>query len=259
MKLIDTHAHLQFQAYDADRDEVVKRNSKELEAIVNVGASLDSSNKGVELSSKVENFFAAVGVHPHHVDQWSSEALTGLEKLIKQRKVVAIGEIGLDNHLYAGYPTPDLKAQGKILREQINLAIENDKPVLFHCRDAYDELYEEIKNYKDLTGLVHCFMGTPKQVKKFLGLGLYISFSGNVTYKGNDYIRESAGEVPLERILVETDSPYLPPEPHRGSRNEPYRVKITAERVARLKSLDLAEVAEATSTNANNLLNLWTA
>jgi len=257
MKLIDTHAHLQFQAYDEDREEVVERNSKELEAIINVGANLDSSEKAIELSSKVKNFYASAGVHPHHVDQWTNETYSQLEKLVKNEKVVAVGEIGLDQHSYQGYPQPNLKAQSKILHEQIRLATENKKPILFHCRDAYNELYNELKDYKGrIHGLVHCYMGSLDQAKKFLDLGLYISFSGNITYKGNDYIRDSAKYVPADRILVETDSPYLPPEPHRGERNEPHYVKIVAETIASLQEIGFEKVAEETKSNTQKLLNL---
>src|SRR3990167_10560756 len=139
MKLVDTHAHLQFKAYDEDRDYVVKRSSEQLAALVNVGTSVESSKNGVELSKKVRNFFSSVGVHPHHASLWNAETLPTLESLIQEQKVVAVGEIGLDNHFYEGYPKPDLKAQVKILHEQINLALKNEKPILFHCRDAYDE------------------------------------------------------------------------------------------------------------------------
>lgn len=256
MKLIDTHAHLQFEAYDDDRDEVVKRNSKKLDVIINVGARIESSKAGVALAQKIPNFYAAVGVHPHHVDDREKDWINNLEILVKKPKVVAIGEIGLDNHEYQGYPKPDLKKQEQILKSQIELARKLNLPILFHCRDAYDELYESIKEYNDLRGLVHCFMGTIDQAKKFLDLGLYISFSGNLTYKGNDYIREAAKSVPLDKILVETDAPYLPPEPHRGTRNEPYRVRLTAEKLAEVKKISFDKISEITNKNSRDLLNL---
>ncbi|MEX0617279.1 MAG: TatD family hydrolase [Candidatus Woykebacteria bacterium] len=256
MKLIDTHAHLQFKAYDADRDEVSERNSKELAAIINVGAKIDSSEKGFDLAGKVNNFYAAVGVHPHHVNEWQGDWIADLEKLAQKPKVVAIGEIGLDKHEYEGYPKPDLKKQEKILLDQVELANKLDLPILFHCRDAYDDLYNLLKTREDLHGLIHCFMGTVGQAKKFLDLGLYVSFSGNITYKGNYYIRDSAKYVPIDRILVETDSPYLPPEPYRGKRNEPIYVKIVAETVAEVKKSSFEEIAGATSKNAATLLKL---
>src|SRR3990172_2574949 len=138
MNLVDTHAHLQFKAYDEDRDYVVKRSSEQLAALVNVGTSLESSKNGVELSKRVENFYSSIGVHPHHAGIWNEKTFSSLESLIKEEKVVAVGEIGLDNHNYEGYPRPDLKPQTNILHKQIDLAIKNKKPILFHCRNAYD-------------------------------------------------------------------------------------------------------------------------
>jgi len=148
-----------------------------------------------------------------------------------------------------------LKKQAKILEAQINLAQEINKPILFHCRDAYDELYEQIKNYKGtVRGLMHCYMGTWNQAERFLDLGLYISFSGNLTYSKNDYIREVAKKVPKDRILVETDAPYLPPEPFRGKRNEPSYVKIVVTQLEILRGDD--KIGQAIVTNAKELLKL---
>lgn len=257
MRLIDTHAHLQFKAYDDDREYVIKRNSEQLAALVNIGTNVSSSKNGVDLSKKVANFYASVGIHPHHVDLWNEKSQASLESLITEEKVIAVGEIGLDNHFYEGYPAPDLKAQTNMLHEQIYLAIKHHKPVLFHCRKAYDEIYDETKKYKGkILGLVHCYMGSWEQAKKFLGMGFYISFAGNITYKNNDYIREVAKKIPKERILVETDSPFLPPESHRGKRNEPVYVKIVAETIALLRSWDLEEVATTTSKNAEVLFKI---
>ena len=256
MKLVDTHAHLQFKAYDPDRDEVVKRNSEELAAVINVGTSVDASEKGIALAEQIDTFYASIGVHPHHVDQWNGTTYETLKSLGQNPKVVALGEIGLDKHSYKGYPKPDLKKQREILEEQVNLALELAKPILFHCRDAYDELYEHIKNYKGkIRGLMHCYMGTWEQAKKFLDLGLYISFSGNITYKANDYIRETAKKLSDDRILTETDSPFLSPEPRRGQRNEPIYVKIVAATLANLKGWVVEETARLTSQNAKDLFN----
>lgn len=168
MNLIDTHAHLQFEKFAEDREEVINRSSKELKAIINPGADLASSRNGVKLSQSVDNFYAAVGVHPHHVDNWTESYLSSLKSLVKEKKVVAVGEIGLDYHFYQGYPEPNLEKQKEILLPQIELATTNKKPILFHCRKAYDELYETIKNFKPLSGLVHCFMGDKKTAKSLL-------------------------------------------------------------------------------------------
>jgi len=257
MKLIDTHAHLQFQAYDSDRDEAVKRNSEELEAVINVGTSVDASEKGVTLAEAISNFYASVAVHPHHVDQWDENTSNQLKSLAQNPKVVAIGEIGLDNHLYEDYPKPDLKKQAKILDGQISLAQELAKPILFHCRDAYDELYDQIKGYKGkVRGLMHCYMGTWDQAKKFLDLDLSISFSGNITFKGNNHIRDVAKKLPADKILTETDSPFLSPEPRRGQRNEPIYVKMVAATIATVRNLRSEEAVQITAQNANFLFDL---
>ncbi len=256
MRLTDTHAHLQFKAYDEDRDEIVVRSSKELAAVVNVGTKLDSSEAALKLAQKIPNFYASVGVHPHHVDEWQKDWINKLEKLAKEPKVVAIGEIGLDNHEYEDYPKPDITKQTKILLEQIELANKLDLPIIFHCRDAYDELYEVIKPYEKLKGLAHCFMGTSEQAKKFLNLGLYISFSGNITYKRNEYIREVVKIMPLNKILAETDAPYLPPEPHRGKRNEPIYVRIVVETIARVRSENFENVVETINNNSRGIFKI---
>lgn len=256
MKLIDTHSHLQFEAYDKDRDEVVERNSKKLGAVINVGAKIYSSKAGVKLAQKVPNFYAAVGVHPHHVDEWEDTWKEKLKSLTKEKKVVAIGEVGLDNHLYDGYSKPNLKKQVKILTIQIEIARESNLPILFHCRKAYDDLYEVIRSYNRLNGLIHCYMGTQKQAEKFLALGLYISFSGNLTYKKNGYIRNVAKNILSDKILVETDAPYLPPEPYRGERNEPYKVELVAKTLGEVRNKSFEEISKITNENSQKLLNI---
>lgn len=255
-RLIDTHAHLQFQAYDEDRDEIVKRNSQELEYVVNVGTNIDASAKAIELAKKFDNFYASIALHPHHVNQWKNQTFEILKKLGERPKVVAVGEIGLDNHHYVAYPKPNLKKQAAMLDSQIQLALALNKPILFHCREAYDELYEQIETYRGrVTGLMHCFMGDWRQAKNFLDMGLYISFSGNITYKGNDRIREVAKKVPDDHILSETDSPFLSPEPRRGKRNEPIYVKIVVSTIASVKGWSQAAAAHITTKNAEELFN----
>jgi TatD DNase family protein len=259
MKLIDTHAHLQFKAYDPDRDAVVGRNLKKLVAINNVGADLDSSKGAVKLVEKFDRLYASVGIHPHHAEKYygTDDYLATLDGLAKQPKVVAIGEIGLDLHQYKEAPSPDLKKQSEIFHKQVALASRCNKPVILHCRDAYDELFDQVGRYKrKITGVVHCFMGSWEQAKEFLNLGLYISFTGNVTYKGNDYIREIAGKVPDDRIMVETDAPYLSPQECRGKRNEPIYVKMVAAQIAACRNLSLEETAATTTQNAKSLFKI---
>lgn len=256
MKLIDTHAHLQFEKFDADRDEVIKRSSEQLLAVINPGADIDTSEKGVVLAQKVDNFYAAIGVHPHHVENWDETYLPKLEKLVLNEKVVAVGEIGLDKHIYHGYPEPNIKKQTEILSPQIELAQKNKKPILFHCRKAYDDLYEVIKKYRPLAGLMHCFMGDTETAKKFVDLGLLISFAGNLTYKQNFEMREAAKFLSESSIVIETDSPYLSPEPLRGQRNEPINVSFVAELIAQLKTVPVNKVEEFTVSNSKKLFSI---
>jgi len=256
MKLIDTHAHLQFEKFDSDREGVVKRNSEKLEAIIMPGSRIDNSEAGIKLAQTVTNLYAAIGVHPHHVDEWEESWLDQLEELSSQEKVVAVGEIGLDNYQYKDYPTPVIKSQLKILLPQIELARKFNKPILFHCREAYDELYEAIKSFKPISGLVHCFMGTKELSKRFVDLGLLISFAGNLTYKGNDSMREAANYLPNDLIVLETDSPYLAPEGFRGERNEPFHVLEVAKTIASVKKVDIEKVAEFTVANSKKLFGL---
>jgi TatD DNase family protein len=256
MKLFDTHAHLQFEKFEKDRKDVVSRSSRELFAVLNPGADISSSKMGVALAQKVGNFYSAVGVHPHHVENWTSEYVPSLRTLVTEEKVVAVGEIGLDNHSYQGYPQPDLKKQVNILLPQIELAREFKKPILFHCREAYNELYETIKQFKPLTGLVHCFMGDKKIAKKFVDLGLLISFAGNLTYKGNDHMQEAAKYLSEDQILLETDSPYLAPEPLRGQRNEPINVKLVAKFAAFLRGTSEDRLAVIETKNARKVFSV---
>lgn len=256
IKLFDTHAHLQFEKFDSDRDIVVKRNSEKLLALINPGTDIGSSEKAIALAQRVTNFYAAIGVHPHHVDNWDKTYLPKLESLVQKNKVVAVGEIGLDKHVYVGYPKPDIKKQLAILVPQIELAKKYKKPILFHCRNAYDQLYTAIKDYKPLQGLVHCFMGELETAQKFIDSGLLISFAGNLTYKNNEHITRTATLLSQDKILIETDSPYLTPEPLRGQRNEPVNVLLIAEKIAQLKNLSLEQVSYFTSANAKKLFNL---
>lgn len=256
MKFIDTHAHLQFEKFADDRDELVKRNSENLLAIINPGADLNSSENAVKLSGNVDNFYAAIGVHPHHVGNWTKDYLPTLEKLMAEDKVVAVGEIGLDKHRYLGYPEPVINDQLGILLPQIGLARGYKKPILFHCREAYNDLYEALKDFKPIVGLMHCFMGNLETAKKFINLGLLISFAGNLTYKNNEHIREVAAYLAEDQILLETDSPYLSPEPKRGERNEPLNISLTAAVLAELRQTNIDQIASATTRNAKKLFEI---
>lgn len=290
MKLIDVHSHVQFHYYDRDREEVMARALEELETIINVGADLESSEKAVA-STKQWPIYASVGFHPEEAAKYTEAELKRIETLAADPKVVAIGEIGLDvpnktsnsslviptliegsqseAAISANVVERDFSTslemtkntvsskQIELLQKQLEIAKKVDKPIIFHCRNAYEELFELIKNLDfPVKGLMHCWMGSIEDTKKFLSLDLGISFTGNVTYKKNDYIRETAKIVPDNKLFVETDCPFLPPQPIRGSRNEPKFVKMVAECVAEVRGVSLEKVIETTNRNSKELFNL---
>ena len=243
--MIDTHAHLlSFK----DRDEII--NSMEengLENIVTIGTTVKDSKKSVELANKYEKIYATVGIYPEFASTVTENDLNVIKELAKNEKVVAIGEIGLDYHR-AGY---DSEAQKKIFIRQLEIADEMGLPFCIHCREAAEDLYEVLSNNKHLinhSGLMHCYSEGKDWVQKFLDLGLYISFSGTITFKKND--RSFLKDIPLDKILVETDAPYLSPEPFRGRENRPERVNITAKKIAEELKIDFEEFDKIVTKNA---------
>jgi len=255
--LIDTHAHLDFEDYNKDRGEVIKRAfDNDVQKIITIGCNLERSQAALDIANQYDNVYATVGIHPDDTKELDdSSTLEKLYKLGQQDKVVAIGEIGLEYYHLDDEKVK--KAQIKGFREQLNLAKELDLPVAIHCRDAYEEMLNILKSDKINRGVVHCFLGNKEVARQLLDLGFYISFTGIITFKkkAEDVVR-MVNEVPLERMMIETDCPYLAPEPNRGKRNEPAYVKQVAEKVATVKEISLDEVAEVTSKNGINLFNL---
>lgn len=245
--MIDTHCHLNFEAFDKDAGEVIKRAEEiGVTKFIVPGAKLDSSEKAVLLSQQFGNVFAAVGVHPHHVKEFNEDVLNSLENLLKIDKVVAVGEIGLDFK-------KDVPLQIECFKKQLELAIKYDKPCIVHCREAYDEMDTFLEEYK-LRGVFHCFTGDLDHLKRVLAMGFYVSFTGNVTYDGSyDLLIKNT---PIEKLLLETDSPYLAPEPMRGQRNEPRNLLYTAKYISEIKNIGLTELIERTTQNAEQLFNL---
>jgi TatD DNase family protein len=263
MSLIDTHAHLNFQAFNEDREEVITRSLKTglkgfepLEAIVNVGANLDSSQKAREIAESQDRVWASVGVHPHHSQELDRGWMEKLRQLANHPRVVAIGETGLDYHPYL-QGIADPQKQKEVFLAHLEMARDLNKPIIFHCRDAWEDLLPLIRQVSlPAKGVFHCFSAGVKEAKELVGLGYYLSFTGNVTYKKSDALREVVKEIPLESVLVETDCPYLPPEPFRGLRNEPLYVKMVALRIAEIKSVPFESVVETTTRNARELFRL---
>ena len=258
---IDTHAHLDFKEFDSDQDKVIKRAfNSGIEKIINIGCNLERSINSINLAKKYKNIYATVGIHPRDVVNYQlSEAEDELRKLAQQEKVVAVGECGLDYfRMDKENKKENIKRQKDFFVRQIKIAREFKLPLIIHCRDAYTDLLEILKeHYTDsYKGVTHCFSASFKYAKEFLDLGFLISFTGNITYtKKGDSILETVNKVPLEKIMVETDSPYLAPVPHRGERNEPAYLRYIAEEIAKIKKLSFEEIAKQTTQNAIELFN----
>lgn len=261
--LIDTHAHLNFPEL-ADTKAVLNRaHLAGVEIIINIGTNLEDSEKGIEIASKFPNVYTTVGIHPNDDNKVTVESVDWekFEQLAKQPKVVAVGECGLD---YSRLPSADYRLQQdekerqkKLFLKQIELSLELKLPLSVHVRDAYDDMVEVARTLKT-PAVFHCMSGTPEYLNSLLSLGdnFYFSFAGNVTFNNADNIRELAKLVPLDKLLVETDCPFLAPEPHRGQTNEPANVRIVAERLAEIKDICLEELAQITSRNTAKIFNL---
>lgn len=263
MILVDSHCHLDGSDFDADREEVMRRAADaNVRFMLCVGTGEPASGnfeRAIELAEAHENIFAAVGVHPHDAKTYNEQAEQQLINLTKSsRKVVAWGEIGLD--FYYDHSPPEI--QTDVFRRQISVARDLRLPIIIHSRDADDEtvrvLTEECSRPDFPGGVMHCFGGTAAMAEKLMEIGFYISFAGNVTFKKADNLREAAGVVPLEKLLVETDCPYLAPIPLRGKRNEPAFVAETAKFLADFKAVELEELARATTENFFKLFKIQT-
>lgn len=255
--LIDSHAHIQGSEFAADFQAVIDRaHVAGVEKIVVVGGAgeLSSNEAAVAVAHTFPGLFATVGMHPHNAKDVSEEDLKRLKELTADTKVVAVGETGLD--FYYDHSPRDL--QMKIFARFIHMARETDLPIVVHDRDAHREIAELLRSEGggELRGVIHCFTGDYEAAKTFLDLGFYLSFSGIITFKNAEPLRDVARKSPLERMLVETDSPYLAPAPHRGKRNEPAFVRLVAEAIAQVKGVGVDEVAEVTSLNARLLFGI---
>jgi TatD DNase family protein len=270
--LVDTHTHVNFNAFKEDGDRVIRRSLDSSVWMINVGSQASTSARAVKIAEKYEKgVYAAVGLHPIHL--WESYhdfselsfktqaeelEVDFYKNLAASKKVVAIGEIGLDYyHLPKDRADELKKKQKEVLIKQIELAQELDLPVIFHCRDAYEDLLEIIKKMPKISrGVLHCFADTMETAEKFLKFDFMVSFTGIITYPKAESVREVARKVPLEKIMIETDAPYLAPQQVRGQRNEPIYVKYVAEEIARVRGLSFDEVAKATTENAIKFFRL---
>jgi len=254
--MIDSHAHLQSPEFDADRSAVIIRALEAgIEAIVNVGTDLSSSRSAVELARLNPGLFAAAGLHPTTVLEDLTSAVEGIRQLAlsEGERVVAIGEIGLD-YYWKEVPPDDQKAK---LEAQLELARELDLPVILHCRDALGDLLALLESARERpAGVFHCFAGGADEARRALALGFHISFSGNVTYPRAERLRAAALAVPPDRLLLETDSPYLPPQERRGRRNEPSFGLLTRDTLANLHGMVPGELDRLTADTTRRLFKL---
>lgn len=248
MHLFDTHAHLDDKKYDQDREQMLKRaQDKGIMHIVNVGYDLFSSQRSIRLAEQYSFIHAAVGIHPHDAAEADEEVFNKIAMLAQHPKVVAIGEMGLD--YFRDLSPRDVQQQ--VFRRQLGLAREKGKPIIIHDRDAHGDIMNILKEEQawQIGGILHCFSGSWEMAQECLDMGFYISIAGPVTFNNARKLVEIAAKIPLNRLLVETDAPYLTPEPYRGKRNESAHVYYVAEKIAEVRNIPLEELAEATTSN----------
>jgi len=253
VRLIDSHAHLDDRAYKADRAAVIARAFAEEIGVITIGADLRSSREAVHLAERHRWIWATVGAHPHGAKHVDASALEEFERLAKRDVVVAIGEIGLD--YYRDLSPRDV--QRRTFREQLDLAHRLDLPFCLHNRESTDDLLAVLRDTgAELRGVVHSFLGDVRLAEESLVLGLHLGIGGPITFPKNIALRETVKAVPLDRILLETDCPYLTPVPHRGRRNEPSYVTYVADEIAKLKGICVEELTRRTTENVVRLFGL---
>ena len=251
--LFDTHAHMDDRAFREDRDELLwGLPEKGIGLVMNPGCSLESSRNAVALAEKYPHVYAAVGSHPDVADEVNDRVLDEYRKLCKLHKVKAIGEIGIDYH-YEDIPR---QLQMKAFRMQMELAREVGLPVIVHEREAHEDGMAVVKEFPDVTGVFHCYSGSAEMARQLVDLGWYIGFTGVLTFKNARKAIETAASIPLERIVLETDCPYMAPEPFRGKRNDPGYLYRMAEKLAQLRGMSVEEIQAVTTENGKRLYRI---
>ncbi len=255
--LIDTHLHLDMDAFESDREAVLARAwDKGLLAMVTIGVgeTIERTTKALALAASQDRIFATVGIHPHDARHADTLMLSSINELASHPKVVGIGEIGLDYH----YLNSPKESQRAVFEELLRIATKVQKPIVIHARDAYEDMKAVLgrEGNSVVGGVVHCFSGDYSLARWCLDRGFYLSFTGIITFPAAEKERDVIRRIPLERILVETDAPFLTPVPHRGKRNEPAFVVYVVQEIARIKAQRMEEVARITTENARKLFNL---
>ena len=252
--LFDTHAHYDDEAFDPDRQLLLESlPQRGVALVVNPGCDLPSSRKAVSYAAEYPHVYAAVGIHPENCGDFTPADIDALRQLAQQPKVVAIGEIGLDYYWEQNPPRP---FQQQVLRAQLALARDLRLPEIFHHRDAHGDSLSIVREFPEVTGVFHCFSGSPEMAKELLDMGWYLGFDGPVTYKNARRAPEVAAVTPLDRMLIETDSPYMTPVPYRGQRNDSSYVRLVAEKLAEWKNVPVELLAHATLENGKRLFRI---
>ena len=250
---IDTHCHLDFPEFNQDRDEVIRRSRDQgIDYIINIGSSLKGSVASLELSQKYDFIYATVGIHPHEADRFGKKEKVAINELAKKDKVVAVGEVGLD--YYKNYSKAE--NQKPLFLSLIKIAKDFNLPLVIHSRQAQVDTLKILKDAMPVRAVVHCFSGDDAFLKECLNLGFFVSFTCNITYKKAEDLRKLVKDAPLDRLMLETDAPFLSPEGFRGKRNEPLQVKLLAEEIARIKEIDRGAVAKITTDNAKDFFRI---
>lgn len=251
MKIIDSHVHLNSERFDEDRDEVLKRIEKNLDFVVNIGYDLESSEISVDYANKYSFVYATIGFHPDEIEGYSDEAEKKLEELAKNKKVLAIGEIGLDYH----WMTRPKEEQWEIFRRQLRLARKLNKPVVIHTREAMEDTINILNEFPDITGILHCYPGSVETAKRMIDR-FYLGIGGVLTFKNARKLIDVVTDIPIEKLVIETDCPYMAPTPYRGQRNEPIYTEEVAKKIAELKNISYDEVVRITNENTRKVYRM---
>ena len=255
IELVDTHCHIHFPDYELDPEEVIEAAAADgVTLLIAVGCTLRDSELGVEMAQRHDNVWASIGIHPHEAKDYVNDSLKlqRIRNLATEQKVVAVGEIGLDYY----YEHSPKEEQKQLFRFQLDIAAEHNLPVIFHVRDAFDDFFEILDDFKDIRGVVHSFSSNRGDLERILERGLHVGLNGIMTFTKNQEQLEAAKAVPLEKLVLETDAPFLTPVPFRGKICQPKHVRVTAEFLSDLRDESLEELAFATTRNAKTLFNL---
>lgn len=251
--IFDSHAHYNDERFDEDREAVLASLPEQgVCGIINCGCNVETSQISLEYAEKYPHIFAAAGFHPEQADEYNEDGMNKIREMLKHPKMVAIGEIGLDYY----WPEPDRQIQKDVFERQLALAKELDLPVIIHSRDAAEDTIQILKKYPGIRGVIHCFSGSAETAKIFLNMGFYIGFTGVLTFQNNRRSVESCKVVPLDRLLLETDCPYMAPVPYRGKRCWSPLIAHTAERMAEIKEVPVQQMIDIARENTCRLFQI---